>query len=379
MSRSPLASRAVERQHALPMPLVPANVERMIAYKPGKPIEELERQLGIRGAVKLASNENPLGPAAGVVAAVREAASKLHIYPDGAAHVLREALAAHLQVELDELVLGNGSNELIDLICRTYPDAAIDHVVFGKPSFVCYWLGCIAAGVDFTEVALRDDLHWNVDDLLAAVTEKTKVLFVANPNNPTGAYLPKDELRRLLAKLPPRVVAVIDEAYFEFPDAPDYQSAWEMRDVRERLLVLRTFSKAYGIAGARVGYAMGPRELVGYLHRMRAPFNVNVLGQVAAHAALREREHVANYVALNTRERARLATEFQRLGLRVAPSQGNFVLVKFDRPGAEIYDALLRKGVIVRPMPSPIDFWLRITVGNEAMNDRLLDAVAQLG
>ncbi|MEM1415906.1 MAG: histidinol-phosphate transaminase [Myxococcota bacterium] len=360
-----------------PLPaLVPENVARMIPYRPGKPAPELERELGITGALKLASNENPLGPSPKAVEAVKAAAPDLHLYPDGAAYRLREALAARHGVPMDEVVLGNGSNELIDLICRTFPGRD-EHVVFGKPSFVCYWLGCTAAGVPYTEVPLRDDLHWDVDAMLAAVRPETKVLFLANPNNPTGAYVGRADLERLLRELPPKVIAVLDEAYVEFPDADDYVSALELRGLRERLLVLRTFSKAYGIAALRVGYAIGPAELVGYLHRMRAPFNVNALGQLGALAALDDAAHVERYVALNATERVRVARALGELGLEVAPSQANFLLVGFERPGAEVYDALLHPGVITRPMPSPLGRWLRITLGTAPMNDRLLEVLAK--
>ncbi len=358
-------------------PLVPPHVSRMIPYAPGKPLEELERELGIRDAVKLASNENPVGPSPKVLEALRGALSSLHFYPDGAAFALRSALAAHHDVSIDEICLGNGSNELIDLLCRTFPGPE-DHALFGRPSFVCYWLGCTAAGVPFTEVPLRDDVAWDIDAILAAVEPRTKLLFLANPNNPTGAYVAAEALRRLLRELPPRVVCVVDEAYVEFADAEDYVSALELRDLRERLIVLRTFSKAYGLAGLRVGYAVGPAELIGYLHRMRAPFNVGGLGQLAARVALDDPDHVRAYVELNRRERARVTDELRRLGLSVAPSQANFVLVNVARPGQELYQALLRKGVIVRPMPSPIGRHLRISIGTEAMNDRMLAAMGEV-
>lgn len=354
--------------------LVPARVDALIPYRPGKPVEELERELGITGAVKLASNENPVGPSPRVVEAIRAHAAAANIYPDGAAFALRQDLANHHGVPMTEVVLGNGSNELIDLICRTFP-AADDHVVFGNPSFVCYWLGCVAAGVSFTQVPLTDHLAWDVDALLAAVTPKTKVLFLANPNNPTGAHVGGADLERLCRALPARVVLVLDEAYAEFADAPDYVSGFALRGTRERLLVLRTFSKAYGIAALRVGYAVGPAPLVEYLHRIRAPFNVNAIGQLAARAALADQEHVARYVAMNRTGRQRLTESFTAMGLRVAPSQANFVLVDFARPGSEVYEALLLQGIIVRPMPPPIDTWLRITVGTPEQNARLEAAV----
>ena len=345
----------------------------MVPYKPGKPVEELERELGIQGAVKLASNENPYGAAPQVLEVLRKALENLGEYPDGAAFALRDALASHHGVDASEVVTANGSNELIDLICRTYPDAD-DHVVFGKPSFVCYWLGCIAAGVDFTEVPLRDNLAWDVDALLEAVTPATKVLFLANPNNPTGAHMGSADLERLVRELPARVVLVVDEAYVEFADAEDFVSALTFRGLRDRLLVLRTFSKAYGLASLRVGYALGPSELIGYLHRMRAPFNVNRLGQLAAVEALKAQDFLQDYVRENRSERSRLSTALEAAGIRVAPSQTNFLLVDVERPGIEVYDELLREALIVRPMPPPIDTWLRITVGTPEQNDKLIEA-----
>lgn len=358
-------------------PLVPPNVDRLIPYSPGKPVEELERELGITNAVKLASNESPMGPSPAVVEAIRKAASEVHRYPDASTYALRRDLAAHHDVPMDDLCVGNGSNELIDLLCRTFgsPD---EHAVFGDPSFVCYWLGCTAANMPFTKVPLRDHVAWDVDALLAAVTPKTKLLFVAHPNNPTGAHVPRDDLRRLLSELPPRVLAVVDEAYVEFADASDFESALSMRDLRERLVVLRTFSKAYGMAGLRIGYAIAPNDVVGYLNRVRAPFNVNAIAQAAARAALKGRAHVEKYVAMNRTERARIGRGLAELGLRVAPSQANFVLADFGMPGGDVYDRLLRMGVIIRPMPPPIGTWLRITVGLPEENDRLLLAVREL-
>ena len=358
-------------------PLVPPNVDRLIPYSPGKPVEELERELGIRDAVKLASNECPTGPSPGVVEAIRTAAAGVNRYPDASTFALRRDLAAHHGVSMDELCIGNGSNELIDLLARTFASPE-DHAVFGDPSFVCYQLGCTAANVPFTKVPLREHVSWDVDALLAAVTPKTKLLFVAHPNNPTGAHVPRDDLRRLLRELPERVVAVVDEAYVEFADAPDFESALGMRDLRERLVVLRTFSKAYGMAGLRIGYAIAPREVVSYLNRVRAPFNVNAIAQAAARAALADRDHLERYVAMNRAEREKVVRGLVELGLGVAPSQANFVLADFGMPGRDVYDRLLRMGVIIRPMPPPIDTSLRITIGLPNENDRLLAAVREL-
>lgn len=355
-------------------PLVPPHIQRLVPYTPGKPIEELERELGIRDAVKLASNESPLGPSPAAVEAMRRAASGVHRYPDASGHRLREALAAHHGVTMDEVCLGNGSNEILQLLCWAFATSR-DHAVTGDPSFVYYAIGLTLAAVPHTAVSLRGHLEWNVDDLLAAVRPETKLVFVANPNNPTGTHIGEQDLRRLLRDLPRRVVAVIDEAYADFADADDYASALGMRELRERLVVLRTFSKAHGLAALRVGYAVAPPAVVDYLNRVRAPFNVSTVAQEAALASLQDREHVARYVAMNRAERQRLAGALAERGLRVAPSQANFVLAAAARPGHELYDALLRRGVIVRAMPAPIDGWVRITVGRPEENDRLLEAL----
>ncbi len=356
--------------------LVPPYIERLVPYVPGKPVEELERELGIKNALKLASNENPMGPSPRALEAIAKHLPETHRYPDAAAFRLRERLAAHHDIAMDEIIVGNGSNEIIDNLCRTFADAT-NHAVIGVPSFVCYKLGLIAANVPYTEVPLRDHLAWDVTALLAAVRPETSILFVAHPNNPTGAHVAKKDLERLMKELPERVVLVMDEAYVEFADAPDFVSALTMRNLRERLLVLRTFSKAYGLAAIRVGYGIGPRAVIDYLNRVRAPFNCNALAQVAAIAALSDHEHVSNYVKLNRTERARVTNALTKLGLKVGPSQANFVLVNFAKPGKEVYDSMLRLGVIIRPMPAPIDTWQRITIGLPEENDRLIAAVQQ--
>lgn len=359
------------------MTLVPPNIERLVPYTPGKPVEELERELGIKNAVKLASNENPRGPSPRAIEAIREYAAAVNRYPDAAAWNLRTALAEHHGIDRDEIVMGNGSNELIDLVCRTYagPD---DHAVIGVPSFVCYHLGLTVANVPYDAVPLRDNLFFDLEAMAAKVDERTKILFIANPNNPTGTHVGRAALEKLLREVPPSVLVVLDEAYVEFADAEDYVSGLELRHLRERLMVLRTFSKAYGLAANRVGYAVAPAEVVGYLNRTRPPFNVGTLAQVAAIAALGDQAHVDEYVQLNRTERARVSAALEEMGLRVAPSQANFVFVDFARDNRAVYDRMLRKGVIIRPMPAPVNTWLRITIGLPDENDRLLTAVREL-
>ncbi|HVU03644.1 MAG TPA: histidinol-phosphate transaminase [Polyangiaceae bacterium] len=355
--------------------LVTETIAALRPYEAGKPIEELERELGISHAVKLASNENPLGPSPKALAALGAALGELHRYPDASAYRLREGLAAHLGVRMEEVIQGNGSNELLELCVRTFTTPK-DHVVFGDPAFVVYQLAAMAHGVPFTAVKLRDGVH-DLEAMAAAVTEKTKLVFVANPNNPTGTYVTKAAMERFLRTIPPEVVVAVDEAYFEYADAPDYPNCLQYRNLRERLVVLRTFSKIYGLAALRVGYAVAPPEIVDYMNRVRAPFNVSTPGQAAALAALADAEHVEKSRSSNRAERDRLSTEFAALGLAVVPSQANFVYVDAKRPARPIYDALLRKGVIVRPFGA-LPTGLRITVGTAAENDRLLAALREV-
>jgi len=354
--------------------LAAPHILALTAYEPGKPEEELRRELGLDDIVKLASNENPYGPSPKAMAAVSGEALALHRYSDPRGHDLRQALAVHHGIAAEELCLGNGSNELIDLMCRVFASRG-DHAVFGHPSFACYRIGSVAQELRFTAVPLRDHLHWNVDDLLAAVTPETKLLFVSNPNNPTGAYIGGPDLERLLGELPERVLAVVDEAYVEYVDAEDFVPATELRDTRDRLAVLRTFSKAYGLAGLRVGYVVGTRELVTDLNRLRAPFNVGTPGQVAAQAALADQAHLRASVTATISDRTKLTQALEARGFRVAPSQANFVLVDVGQPGRAVYEALLRRGVIVRAMPAPLDTWLRVTVGLPHENQRFLDSL----
>lgn len=357
--------------------LAAPHILALTAYEPGKPEEELRRELGIDDIVKLASNENPYGPSPNAIEAVSGQALALHRYPDPRGHDLRQALAAHHGIPADELCLGNGSNELIDLICRVFASRG-EHAVFGHPSFPCYRIGSIAQELDFTAVPLREHLHWNVDDLLAAVKPETKLLFVSNPNNPTGGYIGRDDLARLLRSLQDQVLAVVDEAYLEYVDADDFTPATELRDTRERLAILRTFSKAYGLAGLRVGYVIGTPEVVTHLNRLRAPFNVGSPGQVAARAALGDQAHLWATVEATIRDRERLGAALRASGLRVAPSQANFVLVDVEQPGRAVYEALLREGIIVRPMAPPLDTWLRVTIGLPQQNERFLDSLRRV-
>lgn len=354
---------------------VSPSIERIRPYQPGTPIEEVARRLGVRAPpeiIKLASNENPLGPSPLALEAARAELGKVHRYPESEAPLLRNALARHLGVSADEIVVGNGSNELLELLVRTFCSGD-QRVIFAEPSFVVYRLACLAHGVPFTEVALDDYTH-DLPAMARAVSPGTRLVFIANPNNPTGTHVGREALRSFLEAVPSDVMVVLDEAYAEYADAPDYPDGLEFRQRYPNTIVVRTFSKIYGLAGLRLGYAVMPRELAGYVHRVRAPFNVNSIAQAAGVAALRDSEHVERSRTLNLTEKVFMQERLETLGLRVVPSQANFVLVNVARPAAAVYEALLTQGVIVRAVP-PLPSMLRISLGTRPENERCLVAL----
>jgi histidinol-phosphate aminotransferase len=352
-------------------PLVAPHIASLKPDLPGPPAGER----GGAWQVVLANNENPLGPSPRVVRALTAAAASAHLYPDNAAQALRERLSTHHRVAADEIALGHGSNALIELSARTFATPA-EHALIGWPSFSCYGVSLAAAGVETTRVPLRESLFWDATSIRAAVRPETKLLFLDNPGNPTSTHLPRNELHALLRDLPEDIVVVVDEAYAEFADDESYGTALAMRHVRERLIVLRTFSKAYGLAGVRVGYAIAARSIIVHLEAMRVPFNVSALGQAAAIAALDDREHLQATLALNARERAQMTSLLRGLGLYVAPSQTNFVLVGLPRSATGVCEALRARGVIVRMTEPPLSHHVRITVGLPEANERALNALS---
>jgi histidinol-phosphate aminotransferase len=362
---------SVQKAESLVLP----SIEGLLPYEGGKPIEELTRELGLVDVVKLASNENPLGPSPKAVQAARALIDRAHLYPDGSAYRLREKLAKVHGISMAEVIQGNGSNELLDLFVRTFATPE-HHIVFAEPSFVVYRIAALAGGVPFTAVPLRDHTH-DLTAMARAVTDRTRLVFVANPNNPTGTHVGRGEVESFLRELPKEVIVVMDEAYIEYADSPDFPDSMRLRHLRERLFVVRTFSKIYGLAGMRVGYAVGPAQLVDYVNRVRAPFNVTALAQAAAIAALDDQEHLEKSRSLNQIERAKLSESLSALGLKVAPSQANFVLVDLGREARPVYEQLLRKGVIVRPFAS-LPTSLRVTVGTALENQRFLGALREV-
>jgi histidinol-phosphate aminotransferase len=359
---------------------VAEHIASLKPYVPGKPLEELERELGITGAIKLASNENPLGPSPKAIEAIQGALPTLQLYPDGAAFKLREKVAEHVGANFEEIATGNGSNELLTLIARTFCVPG-DHAVISDYSFIAYRVIMGAEGMRWDSVPTKGDFETDIDGMLARVTDETRVLFLANPNNPTGTYTKEGDLRRLLEQTPEHVIVVVDEAYHEYVQAPDYTSALELRDLRERLVVCRTFSKIYGLGGLRAGFAVAPAEMMDYLHRVREPFNCNALAQFGATAALDDVDFVKRSVAVNEAGRAIMTEGLNALadqGVSFTPSQTNFLLVHFaDHDAREIYDRMLREGVIVRPMAGyGLSDSLRITIGDEEQCQRCLSALS---
>ncbi len=355
---------------------VKPHVADLSPYQPGKPIEELERELGIREAVKLASNENPLGPSPRAVEAARAALAGVHRYPDGASFALRRKLSARLEVAPEQLVFGAGSDEILELIAKAFLGEG-DEAVFAWPSFAMYPIVVKGAGARPVPVPLDAAFVHDLPAMAEAVGSRTRVVIVCNPNNPTGTSVGAAALERFAAALPDDVVLVLDEAYCEYARRSDFPDGLSWVARRPGTAVLRTFSKVYGLAGMRVGYGVMDAELAGYLERARHPFNVNLPAEAAACAALEDDEHLERTLRLTHQGADTLRQELAALGLEVAASDANFLLV---RTGAGSYERLLRQGVIVRPMDGfGLPEHVRITIGTPEENRRLVDALRELG
>ena len=353
--------------------LVPEWIRRLAAYPPGMPLEELEREYGITGSIKLASNENPFGPSPCAIEAVKEALGSLHRYPDGSGFYLRRALAERLGVAADAIILGNGSNDIIELAVRAFLRPG-EEAVMAEQAFVIYQMVVQAAGAIARAIPLRRYTH-DLDAIAQAIGPGTRVVLLANPNNPTGTIYKRDEWEDFLATVPPHVLVVADDAYADYVEDPDYPDSLASQRRGRLLLTLRTFSKIYGLAGLRVGYGVGPLEVIEVLNRLRQPFNVNALAQVAARAALDDHAHVARTRANNREGLAFLRAACERLGRPYVPSWANFLLIEVGE-GARVYEALLRRGVIVRPMDVyGLPRHLRVTVGTPAENQRFVDCL----
>jgi len=356
--------------------IVPENIRTLTAYPPGKPLSELERELGVSNAIKLASNENALGPSPKATLAIADALSELHRYPDGGAFYLRRRLSKHVNAQPHELLLGNGSNEIIELLIRTFcnKDAG---VLTSEATFVVYRLISQAAGIPFEAVPMKD-LHFDLDAIAERVTSSTRLIFLCNPNNPTGTKFNQETLDRFLAKIGDDPIVVLDEAYIEYVPQAERVKAMELIAKRPRTVVLRTFSKAYGLAGARIGYGITSEAIADYVNRVRQPFNVNHLAQVGALAALDDTDHLQQVIELTESGKQKIYAGLESMGMRYTPSWTNFVLFDTFRDGKSLYQAMLKQGVIVRPMNAyGLPSHLRVNMGLNEENDRFLAALKQ--
>jgi histidinol-phosphate aminotransferase len=346
------------------------DIASLVPYVPGKPIEELQRELGLPRAIKLASNENPIGPSPKALAALAETASSLHRYPDGGAFRLRGALAHRWKVTPDQVILGNGSDELLGLLARAFLSPG-DEAVMAEQTFVIYKMEVQAAHGVVVEVPQKQ-WHHDLPAMAAAITDKTRLLFVCNPNNPTGTMATKTEVAALMARVPDHVVVVFDEAYYEYVRHPEFPESIDYVKAGRPVIVLRTFSKIYGLAGLRIGYGMTSPEIAGYLNRIRPPFNANSMAQQAALAALEDEAHVTASRSLTHSEMDKVRRGLQRLGFEALPSEANFLYFDTKQDGREVFNALLREGIIVRHIQGSM---LRVTIGLPDENQLFLSAL----
>lgn len=358
-------------------------IQSLVPYKPGKPIEETKRELGLQTVYKLASNENPLGPSPKVVEAIREAALETHRYPDPSCHHLVRKMCEVYQASVPQLAVGNGSNELIDLLIRIYCEPG-EAIITSKSAFIAYQICAQAARVDTLHTNLTEDLVIDLDEVLKTYRDskgRAKVIFLPNPNNPTGTYFGECPWKKFLDEIgnDPDVLIVMDEAYFEYVEASDYQSSIPLMTKYKSLCVLRTMSKAYGLSGLRIGALIAQPEVIELVHKVRHPFNINNVAQAGALAAFDDQDYIRRSVEMNRAGKSLLAAELGQLGIEFLPTQGNFILMKTKGPGADVFTELLKQGVITRPVAGYglVDY-LRVSIGTEEENRAFLAALKKL-
>jgi histidinol-phosphate aminotransferase len=357
----------------------PSYISAINPYVPGKPVEELERELGISDSVKLASNENPLGPSPMAMKAVLDdllhakAGAGVNRYPDGSGYYLKKALSERFTVNEDHIIFGNGSNELIDIAARTFLQPG-DEAVMAHPSFVVYPMATQAVGAKSVQIPLKNYTH-DLEAMGNAITPKTKMIFIANPNNPTGTMNTQDELDRFMKKVPDGILVVLDEAYYEYVTDPRYADSMKhFRDGRD-ILILRTFSKMYGLAALRIGYGIAGKDIIAEMNKLRPPFNTNSLAQKAALLALNDEAHLKATKETNEAGKRFLYEELDALGVQYVPTEANFIYMPLNEDANTLYNNLLREGIIVRPMgPRQI----RVTIGLPEENKRFIEALKKI-
>jgi histidinol-phosphate aminotransferase len=357
--------------------LATSGVAGLQPYHPGKPIEELQRELGLDEVIKLASNENPLGPSQNVLDTIA-ATKDLSRYPDGNGFNLKKALTDKHNIDSDRITLGNGSNDVLEMVTRAFVTSE-HQVIYSQHSFAVYPIVTQAVGAEHVVIPANDWGH-DLTAMLDAVTDKTRLMFIANPNNPTGTWVNSTSLRNLLENVPENVIVLVDEAYYEYARSEEHypdSSLW-LNDFNN-LIVTRTFSKAYGLAGLRIGYALSHPDIANLLNRVRQPFNNNSLALAAAETALQDAQYIEQSVETNQSGMKQLILAFDDMGLEFIPSKGNFICVDFEQPADDIYQALLRTGVIVRPIANyGMPNHLRISIGQEFENTRFINELGKI-
>jgi histidinol-phosphate aminotransferase len=349
------------------------NIVHLPVYQPGKPIEEVKRELGLTEVIKLASNENPFGCSPKAKDAIVRETANVSLYPDGAASDLTAALAAKYGVNKDQLILGNGSDEIILMLCRAFLVPG-DETIMADNTFPIYRHNSEVENAVVVEVPVKDGKH-DLDGMLAKITNKTKIVWVCNPNNPTGTIVGAEELERFLSKVPPSVIVALDEAYCEYVEDASYPDGLALMKKYSNVVLLRTFSKIYGLASLRIGYGIGRADIIRSINQVREPFNTSRFAQAAATAALADQEFVSECRRVNSEGQRTLRAAFERLGLHAFPAHGNFIMVDVRRPAQEVFQALLRKGIIIRAGQRGYPNHIRITIGSKEQNEKVIAAL----
>jgi histidinol-phosphate aminotransferase len=358
--------------------IIRKNITRISPYVPGKPISELKRTYGLEKIIKLASNESPYGPSAEVVETIKKNAGIIHRYPDGSGYYLKNKLADDFNLSAENFILGNGSSEIISMALQIVLNPG-DEIIYPHPSFLIFKILAHTLGAEPVEVELNGDYSYNPDKIMESISPRTKAIILCNPNNPTGTIMTKEQVEKLMAKIPDNILIISDEAYFEYVEDKNFGSAFPY--IRNKnLLISRTFSKIYGLAALRIGYGIASKEITGYMERIRPPFNTTLMAQEAALTALKDKEYIEKIRGKNLEEKERLYQEFKKLEIAYIPSETNFILCKFKKPTTGLIKKLEKRGIIVRGMAAfrlPEEY-MRITIGTREENDILLRNLVEL-
>ncbi len=348
-------------------------VNSLKPYIPGKPVKELERELGISNSIKLASNENPLGPSPSAIREIKNNLYEISRYPDGSGFYLKSALSEVLNIEKDRIIIGNGSNELIDIAVRTFMKSG-DEGIMGDPSFVVYKMVVAGSGSKAVTVPLKNQTH-DLESMVERITDKTKVIFIANPNNPTGTIVKSEEFDRFMNNVPENILVVMDEAYYEYVTDSAYPDSFRYLHEGKDILILRTFSKIYGLAGLRIGYGIANKEIIEQMNKIREPFNTNSIAQAAALGALKDIKHVNKSLRINEGGKDYLYEQYRRMGIEFTKTEANFIFLDLKNNAQDVYNRLLSKGVIIRPISETT---LRVTIGLPNENKKYIELLEEV-